>query len=201
LAFISHTDAETFCFFDGGVIIQGGRLFTRKRTLAFLFTTIIMFLGGCTTTLQKQSENLSRALDGITPADDPVHGTALVLLPSDAEIQKNHLNYDEFGLRNFPRSGISDKMVKYMITMIKNRYQFTADAIRKRSIFDSVSVAYQNGNPASYPVGDNDYLVFVDIDGWFLRARNIPKALLISSDKNKLSLDSLYEEAKALRTK
>lgn len=170
--------------------------------LSIVLISIVMFLGGCTNPLQKQTENLSRALDEITPTNDSVHGSALVLLPSDVEIQKNYINYSEFGFgNNPPRTIIPEKTLNWMITMTRNNFQFTADAIRKRGIFDSVSVAYQNGNPASFPIGDYDYIVFLDVDGWFLRARNDPKALPISFDKKKLPLDSLYQQAKALGSK
>jgi hypothetical protein len=101
----------------------------KKGALTIVLITIVIFLVGCANSLQKQTENLSRALDGITPTDDPVHGTALVLLPSDVEIQKNYIDYREFGLGDVPRTMITEKNIKWMIAMIKNRFQFTADSI------------------------------------------------------------------------
>ena len=179
----------------------------KKQVLPIVFILVVMFTVGCATYkvgdktfhsssegLQEQTKILSRELAGITPIDTPVHGTALVLLPSNMEIRKNYIS---FGLNE----DHSEEQIKYVITTTKNDFQFAADAIRKKSIFDSVAVAYQNGNPASFPMGGYDYLVFVDVDGWFLRGRNNPKPLLVAfpKDRPKLFLDSLQEQAKALR--
>ncbi len=71
----------------------------KKQALPIVLILIVMFIVSCTTltgTLQKQNENLSRALTRITPTNDPVHGTALVLLPSDVEILKHYFYYGFF---------------------------------------------------------------------------------------------------------
>jgi hypothetical protein len=193
----------------------------KKQALPIVLILIVMFIVGCATykvgdktfhssseALKEQADILSGALDKITSTEDPAHGIVLVLLPADMEIRKNYIRFT-----GYP-SQINEEQMKFVITAQKNYYQFLADAIRKRGIFDSVSVAYQNGNPSIFPIGNNDYIAFVDVDGWFLKARNNPKPLLIfqSFDKDKPKtkaslvpptlafLDSLCQQAKALRS-
>jgi hypothetical protein len=194
----------------------------KKQALPIVVILIVMFIVGCATykvgdktfhssseALKEQADILSGALDRITSTEDPVHGMVLVLLPADMEIRKNYIRFTG------NPSQISEEQMKFVITAQKNFFQFLADAIRKRGIFDSVSVAYQGGNPASFPIGNNDYIAFVDVDGWFLKARNNPKPLLISQsfDQNKPTtkaslitptltfLDSLCQQAKVLHSK
>jgi hypothetical protein len=198
----------------------------KKQALPIVLILIVMFIVGCATykmgdktfhssseALKEEADILSGALDSVTSTEDPVHGIALVLLPSDMEIRKNYIRF----LGNPYQVG--EEQIKFVITGQNNFFQFLADSIRKRGIFDSVSVAYQNGNPASFPIGNNDYVAFVDVDGWFLKTRNNPKPMLIFQsfdqyfDKNKpltkaslipptlAFLDSLCQRAKGLRSK
>jgi len=48
-------------------------------------------------------------------------------------------------------SRINNKQLEWLIESVKNSFKFTPDVIRKRGIFDSVSVERHNGNPASHP--------------------------------------------------
>ena len=72
----------------------------KKNALIVLLISIIMLDAGCFTFLstfkKRQTKNLSRALASISPSDKPVHGTALVLLPSDVEILKHYLDFTMF---------------------------------------------------------------------------------------------------------
>lgn len=152
--------------------------------------------------LQKQTEILAHALAEITPTDNPVHGTVLVIFPSDVEIQKNYIRFVN-------PSRIQQEPIDFIITSVKTNSQFMADAIRKRGIFDSVSVERHNGNPASFPIGDYDYMVFIDVDGWFIRGKDNPRGLPITVDKSKSDgaprtlsfLDSLSQQAKAIHSR
>jgi len=197
----------------------------KKNALIVLLISIIMLDAGCFTFLstfkKRQTKNLSRALASISPSDKPVHGTALVLLPSDVEILKHYLDFTMFlqvsdvEIQKNCISYVPDPQLwemsrgykigrnydNFSIMIAKNNLQFAADAIRKIGIFDSVSVTYQNGNPALFPIGEYDYLVFVDVDGWFLKGRDNPRPVAISFGKNKLPLDLLQEQGKALRSK
>jgi hypothetical protein len=201
----------------------------KKQGLPIVLILIIMFTVGCLRSLaatgQRQNENLSRALGRIKSTNDPVHGTALILLPSDAEILKHYLYYSlylqpsdaeiqkscisyetrdssqvERVIKIGPK-GFDQKNLNHHITVAKNNLLFVVEAIRKRGIFNSVAVAYQKGNPATFPLGGYDYLVFIDVDGWFVRGGNNAKPLPISYNIYKLPLDLLQQQAKVLRTK
>jgi len=159
--------------------------------------------GSSSEALQKQSEILSHILNKITPTDKPVHGIALVLIPSDVEIHKNFIPL----LTNASKSGID-----YLIMSRKNDFQFMADAIRKQGIFDSISVERHNGNPASFSIGNYDFMVFADVDGWAIRSKATARPLPIALDKWDKSnpagdtrilsfLNSLSQQATALRNK
>ena len=122
-------------------------------------------------------QNRADILNKITPTVNPVHGTALVLVPSAVEINKNYI-----------RSGFnaiySDKeQIDSLIKSGSNYFQFIADAIQKRRIFDSVAVEHHNGNLASVPFGDYDFMVIADVDGWTIRSKATPRPLSIAQDK------------------
>ena len=84
-----------------------------------------------------------------------------------------------------------------------------ADSIRKRGIFDSVSVARHNGNPASFTTEDYEFIIFLDVDGWYIRMKDKARPISLPIDKSKpvgaprvLSfLDVLYQQVTALRAK
>jgi hypothetical protein len=148
--------------------------------------------------LQRQSVILSHTLDAITQTNNPVHGNALFIFPSDAVIQRDYI-----------RLRVGQEQIDFLMTASKNSMQFIGEAIRKRGLFDSVSIARHNGNPESYPVGNYDYVVFRDIDGWFIRGRNNPRGLPITVDMSKyidasrvsVFLDTLSQQAQGLRSK
>jgi len=181
----------------------------KTRVLPILHILTVMFIVGCATTtytvgdkkfhsseeaLNEQAKNNAKALDRITPTYDPIHGTLLILLPSDAEIQRNYIRYAG------DPSKVSEEQNRFLITFNKNLNQLMVDAIRKRGAFDSVSVAYQNGNPASYPIGEYDYLMFLDVDGYFFRVKGNPKPLKVGSQNN-INFEPLEELARTLRTR
>jgi hypothetical protein len=157
----------------------------------------------CSEALHKQTETLTLSLQKITPIDKPVHGTVLVLIPSETEIQKNYIRFS-----NNP-SNFNKEKIECMITFFNNHFQFMADTIRKRGIFDSVSVASHNGNPTFFPMGDSDFMVFLDVDGWFIKSKDDARSLPISFDRSLpagatsalVFLDGLYQNANALRSK
>jgi hypothetical protein len=188
---------------------------TKMRKLHLLCVVFIILLGcsarykvgdetfgSSSEALQRQNEKLSHSLDGITPTDNPVHGSALVLIPSDVEI---HKNYILFGSK---ASKIQKEQLDWLITSVKNGFQAQANAIRKRGIFDSVSVERHKGNPASFSIGDYDFMVFADVDGWFIKGKGNPKPFpIITADKSididariLAFLDLLSQQAKALRS-
>jgi hypothetical protein len=158
--------------------------------IAFLATLVI--LAGCgaryymnsdifsssSEALQKQSEILSHSLDAITPTVNPVHGNTLVLIPSNVEIQNNYL------IIGNNATELENEQINYMITSTSNDSQFIANAISKRAIFGTVSVARHNGNPTTFPIGDYDFVVFLDVDGWFIKGKDNPRVLPIPFDNS-----------------
>ncbi len=181
----------------------------KKEALLIVLILLVMFTAGCATAtykvgdkkfhtseeaLNEQAKQLSNSLAKVTPTNDPVHGTLMMVLPSDAEIQKSHIRY------RGDTSKFSEEQNKFLITFVRNRNQCFVDAMRKRGSFDSVSVAYQNGNPASYPIGEYDYLMFVDVDGWFLRVKGNPKPLNVGT-QGTMNMEPLEELARTLRSK
>jgi hypothetical protein len=119
--------------------------------------------------LKRQNETFSQVLGTITPTDKPAHGTALVLHPSDTDIHKNYIKYA------YNASHMSKEGIDYLTAFTRNGHQFVADAIRKKEIFDSVVVERHNGNPAFYPIRNFDFLIFRDIDGWFIKNKDKPR--------------------------
>ena len=134
--------------------------------------------------LQKQSEIFSHSLDKVTPTDKFVHGNALVLIPSDVEIHKNYIRL------GYNASRLEKEQIDYLITVVANNCQYMANIIRKRAIFDSLSVARHNGNPASFLIGDYDFMVFVDVDGWSIKGKYNPRTIQVPFDKSITDRDS-----------
>jgi hypothetical protein len=153
--------------------------------------------GSASEALNAQSQVLSQELAKITPTDKPVHGTALYLYPSDAEFHKNYVRHPSYTYLA-GREGMD-----YLIGALNAQFQFVADAIQKRRIFDSVSRERHNGNPASYPMKHFDFLVFVDIDGHFIKCKDKPKVERVTYKPEggpvEAFLDELTLKANALR--
>ncbi len=191
---------------------------SRMKLHLSLFIAIALFVSGCgprykiggetfsspSEALTKQQEIEARSLPEITPTDNHVGGTALILIPSDIEIQNNYLR--QHG--NFAY-GPKKEDIDWLVTSIRNVFLFTADSIKKREIFNSISVDRHNGNPASNSGGENDYIVYVDVDGWYIKSKNNPHALRVPFDNTKPAgtprsiafLDLLSQQARELNIK
>jgi|WetSurMetagenome_2_1015567.scaffolds.fasta_scaffold337034_1 hypothetical protein len=126
--------------------------------------------------IQKQSQAQSQVLSEIIPTKKPIHGIALLIYPTDDELLKTHVRYE-----NNP-SIIGDEQIDFIKTAFEQNCKFICNAIIKQSIFDSVSIDLHNGQPASYYNENYDYIIFYDIDGWFIKGKKHPKPLEISYD-------------------
>lgn len=126
--------------------------------------------------LQRQTNLFSNIIKEIKPTKNPVGGTALIAIPSDVEIQNNYIQY---GIKS------RQEQIDFVIAASRNNSQFIADAITKRRIFDSVSVVKHNGTPASYPMGNSDFIIFNDVDGWFIKGKSKTLIIPLIFDKNK----------------
>jgi hypothetical protein len=187
--------------------------YMRKKIVPVIFLFIYTVIVGCATynvgdesfssstaALQRHNEILSNVLAGIQPTDHPVHGKALFLLPSDNEIQKNYIPWGNNA------SKFEKEQVDYLIAFVRNDKQLIAYATRKREIFDSIEIEKHNGSPSSHPIGIYDYIVFLDVDGWFIKEKKDSKILQIFMDKSKplgtpriiSILDSINKQAESL---
>jgi len=188
-----------------------------KKTLKIIALMVMLVIFGCgpkyiynnetftsaSDALQKQKEFHSHVLQEIKPTGNPVHGAILILIPSNAEIQKNYIRLGNEASR------LNKEQMDYLISAQNNNYQLIIDSINKSGIFDSVSIDRHNGNPASYPISNYDFIFFVDVDGSFIRGKDNSRPLPISFDKNIplgtprviAMLDSLSRQANAVRGK
>ncbi|MFH2137450.1 MAG: hypothetical protein ABII88_02940 [Candidatus Omnitrophota bacterium] len=179
----------------------------RRLTLVTCLIITFMFLIACgvnhSEVLKRNAEIFSNSINEIKPSQNPVGGAALIIIQSDVEIQK-------VWIKAFSGSSVSQERLDFFTALSRNAYQFNVDAITKRCIFDSVSVARHNGNPASHPIGNSDFIIFVDVDGWFIKEKNKPLILPVTFDKYKLLqgiprteafLDELNQQAQNLCAK
>jgi hypothetical protein len=163
-----------------------------------------VFGGPSVNALARQDEIYPDALDKIAPTNSPIHGSTLILLPSRDEIHKNYTYVGE-PYRGGPLYVGREKIDK-VVALISNYLQYMADAIKKRKLFDSVHIELYNGNTVSYPVGNYDYLIFFDVDGWFIRDKNSPvplpvpfmKTISVDTSLTISYLDSLSQQATSL---
>lgn len=150
--------------------------------------------------LQRQKDLFSNVIKEIKPTQKPVGGTALIAIPSDAEIQNNYIIH---GIKS------RQEQIDFVIAASGNNSLFIANAIAKRRIFDSVSVVKHNGNPASYPIGNSDFIIFNDVDGWFIKGKSKPLIIPLIFEKNRPGgvqrtetfLNELNQQAQNLLTK
>jgi hypothetical protein len=198
-----------------GRTVQNRVVFMKKWSLCSVFVLMVIILTSCGTrykiqgetfsssseALQKQASIFSKFLDDVKPIDNPIHGTVLVLIPSDAEIQKNFIRFSHNA------GNIKKEIVDFLISRYRNFLQFPAEAIRKRNLFESIIVDRHNGNPMSFLIGGFDYVVFADVDGWYLRIKGNPIPLAIPFDNTEsidlnhilIFLDSIDQQAKKFR--
>jgi len=150
--------------------------------------------------LQRQKSLFFNIIKEIKPTQNPVGGTTLIAITSDVEIQSNYIQY---GIKS------RQEQIDFVIAASRNNYQFIADAITKRHIFDSVSIVKHDGKPTSYPMGNNDFIIFNDVDGWFIKGKSKPLIIPLMFDKNKPGgvqrteafLDELSKQAQNLLNK
>lgn len=127
--------------------------------------------------LWRQSELAAAALEQILPTTQAPDGHALILLPSMFEIEHNFANIRALG------SGISEKQVEFLTSGIDKQLVLVANAIKRRRIFDSVTIMRHDGDPGMAPIEGYDCLIFADVDGWSFKARSDKRATRVESDK------------------
>lgn len=145
-------------------------------------------------------EIYSKILSGIILTDDPIHGSAMILIPSDDEILKNRIRFNQDSAK------LSNEIIEWVVKSENEYLQFLAESIRKRGLFDSVSIGRFHGNPDSLSMGKFDFQLFFDVDGCFIRSRRVSKAMAIPfiksrpiKDATQAFLDDLSQKAKILQ--
>jgi hypothetical protein len=146
----------------------------RKSFLVVMIVSIFIMGCGATFTyrgetfnssaeaLKRQAEVQNDALSKIKPVQEPIGGKALIAIPSDNEIRKKHVTQ---------KGRASEEMYSFMVPAFRNDLLFIVDAVRKSQMFDSLAVSFHNGNPHSTPMDTADYLIYADVDGWFVRGK------------------------------
>ena len=148
--------------------------------------------------LAKQKADNESVLEAIQPTSMPVHGRALVALPSKEELRKHYIH--TIGGMGVP----SKEQLDYPCASLEAEYDALIKAAIKRGVFDEVTTV-QVDDPAGTSVGDNTFLVYPDVDGWFIKGRKSAPTKIVmdasslpSIPRTKSFLDSLEEKARAV---
>ncbi len=185
-----------------------------KKYSALFFGLILMaHLAGCDTVkykygnetfsspeqaFAKQKADNERILEAIQPTSTPVHGRVLIALPSKEELRKHYIH--TIGGIVLP----SKEQLDYPCASLETDHDLVARAVQKRGVFDEVTTVQAN-DPAATSVGDNDFLVYRDVDGWFIKGRkSAPTKIVMDAGSTpgipriRSFLDSIEERARAL---
>ncbi len=143
--------------------------------------------------LAKQAAENSEVLAAITPASDPVRGKALVVLPSREDLRKHYVRiwlhvrvpqaedfeHDTVGsaYSDLRTDGVLHDDFEYASALLENDQEMLVAALRKRQLFDQLTVTHAN-DPIAVAMTDNNFLIFLDVDGWFIRTqRSAPRRI------------------------
>jgi hypothetical protein len=148
--------------------------------------------------LAKQKVDNDKVLETIQPTSTPVHGRALIALPSKEELHKHYIHTT--GGMVVP----SKEQWDYPCSILEGDHDALCKAVQKRGVFDEVTIVQVN-DPAAASIGENDFLIYRDVDGWFIKGRkSAPAKIVMDVDslpsvlRTKSFLDSLKERAQAL---
>ena len=115
--------------------------------------------------LARQAADCSAILEAIQPAGAPVHGKVLVSLPSREELRRHYVRTSGYV------TGLRKEHFDYLCAVMDNDQEMLAKAIQRKQLFDELTVTRAN-DPAAAPIAQNDFLIYRDIDGWFIRSQN-----------------------------
>jgi hypothetical protein len=130
--------------------------------------------------LQRADELNSDCLDSITPTKTPVGGSALVVLPSAARIERTGIKIG---------GSVSEDIVDFEATAYVKNVQSMADAIKKRSIFDKTDIVSSDA-PETSDFNGHNYLVYLylespDVFQWYMKSRTAPEPQPLPLDTGK----------------
>ncbi len=151
---------------------------TTMKTYHLFFTLVVaLLLVGCASAkysygnqtfhspdaaLAKQAADLSAILQGVNPTTAPVHGKALVVLPSRDELRKRYIRSSGYAV------GLRKEHFDYFCALLDNDQEMLTNAIRKRRLFDELTETHA-ADPAAAGIAENDFLIYRDVDGWFVK--------------------------------
>ncbi len=136
--------------------------------------------------LAKQAAENSGILAAIAPTSNAVHGTALVVVPSREGVRKHYvriwLNVRVPQAEDFERDTVAMAMVdircqdilhedlEYATALLENDQDMLVAAIQRRQLFDQLTVTHAD-DPIAVATTDTNFLIFLDVDGWFIKTR------------------------------
>ena len=170
----------------------------RVKRLAFM-VVIIVTLGGCglncnyngkvynssDKAMKAYSKDLNDRLEKIKQTDKHIGGKALVALPNATILEETcsagvKENWPDVN----PRDSFYRKRIAYTVLRADAHYGFMADAVKKRGIFDDVTVIRSDA-PEKADISGYDYLIYLSVSGpykdqWYLRfGKNAPMPIYL----------------------
>ena len=148
--------------------------------------------------LAAQRANLDGILAAIQPTSTPVHGKALVALPSRTEVRKHYVHITGNA------SLLGQEQLDYVCATLEADHEMLANAMQKRGVFDQLTTT-QAEDPAAVSIGGNEFLIYCDIDGWFIKTpKSSPYKVVMDASaapglpRTRAFLDTLEQTARGL---
>jgi len=177
----------------GRIIVEQGKgkfMFKKSRLILLaVFSAIPLLLISCSeinyrynninfetpeAALAVQKDEIDSILAKINPTENPVGGTAIVILPSKEYIKKSFVGWNGPNPWPKPSQETIEKAYDYNATLLINGLQCVGRAIDKRHIFDNVVIT-QNDDPEK-AVFSKDFaiILFKNKEGraqWFVKRK------------------------------
>jgi hypothetical protein len=189
-------------------------LFSVTRYATLLFgALLVLYILGCATikyssggeifsssdeALAKQLSDLAKVLEAIKPTTTPVHGKTLIVIPTREELCQHYV------VIRGSTANVKPEQINYMCSYLENDQNMLAKAIQKKELFDQVTIMNMS-DPANAPIGKNDFLIYRDIDGWFIKSQeSSTKRIVMDANsppgisRTNSFLDSLEERAHSM---
>ena len=169
----------------------------RLKWLA-LIVAMIMMLGGCAgpkcnyngkvydsseEALKVYGADLNERLAKITPTDKRKGGKTLIALPNITMLEENLFAGAKENYTDLEQSRVR-KHLAYTTARADAYNGFMADALKKRGIFDEVTVT-RNDAPEKAGIAGYDYLIYLSMSGpykdqWYIRfGKNAPMPIYL----------------------
>lgn len=129
--------------------------------------------------LKAQQDDISRMIAEISPTDNSLGGRALVVLPSQRLIE-------EKGIKTTGHVKRDD--IEYVISTIKVGQDAMAEMLKRRKIFEEVSIT-RSDQPETVTSSGYDIVIYLLVSGpnqkqWFLRTSSNDESIAIYMDQS-----------------